>query len=50
MVVDSEAPRNRADADAAVVHRGNLRRDHLVDLDGQWVANVDVTQNASEGS
>ena len=50
MVVDSVAPRNRADPDVAVVHRGNLRRDHLVDLDGQWVANVDVTQNASEGS
>ena len=50
MVVDSKAPRNRADADAAVMHRGNLRRDHLVDRNLERVADVDVGQNASEGS
>ena len=50
MVVDAEVPRNRADADAAVLHRSSLRRDQLVDRDRQWVANVDVGQNASEVS
>ena len=30
VMVDGEAPRNRADADAAVMQRGNLGRDDLV--------------------
>ena len=50
MVIDGEVPRNRADADAAVVHRSNLGRDHLVERSFERVADVDVRQNASQGS
>ena len=50
VVVDAKVPRDRADASAAVLHRGSLRGDHLVDRSLGRVADVDIGEYATEGS
>ena len=50
MVVDAEVLRDRADADAAVVHRDNLRRDRLVDGRRDGLEKLSLNQNQGNGA
>ena len=50
MVVHGETPRNRADADAAIMHRGNLGRDHLVDRRLHRLGELSLNQNQGNGA
>ena len=50
MVVDAEVLRDRADADAAIVHRGNLRRDRLVDGRRDGLEKLSLDLNLGDGA
>ena len=50
VMVDGEAPRNRADADAAVMQRGNLGRDDLVNRRLDRLGELSLNQNLGNGA
>ena len=50
MVVDGEVLRDLADADARVTHRGNLRRDHLIDRRLDRLGELSLNQNQGNGA
>ena len=50
MVVNAEMLRDPADGDAALVHRGNVRRDRLVDGRLKALEELSLNRNLDDGA